>query len=80
MGRVSSGGRGESKLLNLSCSHRHSVVGWVEEGESDRWGEVQIEGWEIIVEKGVTDIEEGRTVVEIALVGIVFAEVVGCRD
>ena len=56
-------------------------MGWVEEVESGRWGEIEVEGWEIAVdEKGGTDTEGGGIAVGILIVGFVLAEVVGCRD
>ena len=62
------------------CSREHSVAGWVAEVEIGRSGEVEVEGWEIVVAvEGEIDSEEGGIVVEIVLV-LEFVEIVGCTD
>ena len=56
------------------CSREHSVAGWVAEVEIGRWGEVEVEGWEIVVA------DEGGIVVEIVLMALESVKVVGCTD
>ena len=45
-----------------------------------RWGEVEVEGWEIVAVEGGSDTEEGGFVVETVLVVLESVEVVGCTD
>ena len=62
------------------CSRRHSAAGWFSEVEIGRWGEVEVQGREIVAVEGWSDTEEGGIVVEIVLVVVEFVEVVGCTD
>ena len=62
------------------CTRGHSVAGWVAEVEIGRWGEVVVQGWEIVAVEGEIDTEEGGIVVEIVLVVLESVEVVGCMD